>query len=187
MARFRQRPRLNHGSLEVDLKKDRMLILNVCIAMVAVLLMFSVLISGCGSRKSDEAKESGGTTENTENVEIEKNENPSSVPQGISKSKQALEQAKAEGKPVLLKFGSGTCVPCVQMDENIDAIRPEYEGKAVFIIVDLNDQSENDFAMEYDVQTIPTTIFIKKDGTAGNGYVGVLTPEQLRSKLDSII
>lgn len=163
---------------------------------VLVLLVASagaLLITGCSDSTDKESSRSaeGSLSEDAnaeEPVEVDPGQ-MSSTPEsaGPSNSEQALEQARAQGKPVLLKFGSGQCAPCVEIDKNIDAIRPEYDGKAAFIVVDLNDRSEYPFAMEYDVQTIPTTIFFKKDGTVANGYVGVMTPEQLRNELNSII
>lgn len=154
----------------------------VCV-ILAVILLSVFMISGCSSGNNVETN----TAETTGNPGTDSNESESNSPSGQSKSEQALEQAKADGKPVLLKFGSGTCAPCIEIDKNIEIIRPEYEGKAAIITVDLNDRSEYDFAMEYNIQTIPTTIFFRKDGTIANSFVGVLTPEQLRNDLDSII
>jgi len=174
-------------------RKNRAVII-VPVVLVMLALLAGLLITGCGGESGD--KESPESTEDSavedaggnEPVEVDPGQ-MSSTPEstGPSNSEQALEQARAEGKPALLKFGSGTCLPCIQIDENIEEVRPEYEGKAAIIIVDLNDRSEYDLAMEYNIQTIPTTIFFKKDGSIANGYVGVMTPEQLRNELNSII
>lgn len=168
--------------------------LFVVMAVLAFVLLALPVLSGCGtdSGKEESSQSTEGSVSEDANanepVEVEPGQ-ASTTPEstGPSNSEQALEQAKAEGKPALLKFGSGTCAPCIEIDKNIDAIKPEYDGKAAFIIVDLNDRSEYDFAMEYNVQTIPTTIFFKKDGTVANDYVGVMTTDELRNELNSII
>ena len=88
---------------------------------------------------------------------------------------------------MLIKFGSGTCIPCKQIEENISMVKPEYEGKVAFIIVDVYDQSENSLTTQYGIQTIPTTFFLGKDGGIVNSQVGVMTPDQLKQQLDTLL
>jgi thioredoxin-like negative regulator of GroEL len=153
--------------------------------LMLALIIVIVFVCGC-SEKKPATQDKSPSTAPQETVPQPQSTTPSTQG-GTSPSEAALAQAKAEGKPVLLKFGSGKCVPCIEIDKNINAIKPEYEGKAAIIIVDLNDPSEYDFAMEYNIETIPTTIFFKKDGTIAKGYVGVMTPDELRNELNSIL
>jgi thioredoxin-like negative regulator of GroEL len=161
-------------------------------AKIALLLLAVGLIAalapvcGCGSQKKTTAKDTSPSTAPRETVPQPQGTTPSTQG-GTSKSEAALAQAKAEGKPVLIKFGSGKCIPCKQIEENINTVKPEYEGKVAFIIVDVYDQQENNLTAQYGIQTIPTTFFLGKDGGIVNNQVGVLTPEQLKQQLDALL
>ncbi len=152
------------------------------------LVLFVVVVTacGCGGRNQATRRDRGSSAAPRETAAEPESTAPVSQG-GRSPSEVLLEQAKAEGKPVLLKFGSGRCLPCIEMDRNINSIRPDYEGNAAIIIVDLNDRREYDFAMKYNVETIPTTIFFNRDGTVADSYVGVMTPDELRNRLNSLL
>ena len=88
---------------------------------------------------------------------------------------------------MLIKFGSGTCIPCKQIEENIKSVKPEYEGKVAFVIVDVYDKSENNLTTQYGIKTIPTTFFLGKDGSIVNKVIGVIEPDQLKQELDALL
>jgi thioredoxin-like negative regulator of GroEL len=163
-------------------KITRMALLFLMLALIAATLP----VCGCSSEKKTTTKDTSPSTAAQETVPQPESTVPSTQG-GTSKSEAALEQAKAEGKPVLLNFHSTKCIPCIQIEENINKVKPEYEGKVAFIIVDVYDQSEYNFCMEYDIETIPTTVFIRKDGSVANGHVGVLETDQLKKELDVLL
>jgi len=164
-------------------------------AKIAVLLFTVGLIAvlapmcGCGSPKKATADATDSTCPTTApgSTTPQTQSTAPSTSTGTSKSEAAIAQAKAEGKPVLLKFGSGTCIPCKEIEKNINTVKPEYEGKVAFIIVDVYDQQDNNLTAKYGIQTIPTTFFLGKDGGIANNKVGVLTPEQLKKQLDALL
>lgn len=156
--------------------KKKILIPAACILTALLFLLSLALISGCGRDESGKATESTGNS----GVETGSQRSP-------SKSELAIEQAKAEGKPVLLKFGSGKCIPCIKIEENIRMVQPEYEGRVAFVIVDVNDPKEQYLTNRYGIQTIPTTFFLGKDGSVVNNIVGVIEPEQLKQQLDALL
>lgn len=163
------------------MKKNKVLVLIACITLALVFMFTTALISGCGKGKSSE------TVESTDSSNGQTSETEAGKQGSPSKSEQALEQAKAEGKPVLLKFGSGKCIPCVEIEENIKMVQPEYEGRVVFVIVDVNDPQEQNLVNQYGIQTIPTTYFLGKDGSVVNNIVGVIEPAQLKQQLDALL
>jgi thioredoxin-like negative regulator of GroEL len=157
--------------------------------LVVGLIAILAPVCGCGNQKKTTAKNTGTTCPTTapQSTAPQSQSTTPSTQGSTSKSEAALAQAKAEGKPVLIKFGSGTCIPCKQIEENINTIKPEYEGKVAFIIVDVYDQSENNLTTRYGIKTIPTTFFLGKDGSIVKSQVGVLTPEQLKQQLDALL
>ncbi len=167
------------------MRKRNKVFLFTVVAILAVTLLAVPLLSGCGTDKGN--RDTSKQDDTSESVQVDSGVASSGSQTGQSKSEQAVEQAKAEGKPVLLCFHSLKCAPCIQIEENINKVKPEYEGKVAFIVVDVYDQSEYGFCTKYNIQTIPTTVFIKKDGLVANGYVGVLEPAQLKKELDALL
>lgn len=162
--------------------------------LVVGLIAALALISGCGSQ----TKTAAGNTNSTCPTTVPQTTAPqasSTQPQSTtppastvqSKSKQAVEQAKAEGKPILLCFHSLKCAPCIEIENSINQVKPEYEGKVAFVVLDVYDQAEYDYVMENNIRIIPATFFIGKDGTIVNKYEGAMTPDQLRQQLNTML
>ncbi|MHB8895877.1 MAG: thioredoxin family protein [Candidatus Geothermincolia bacterium] len=169
----------------MTVKGAKMALLLLAVGLIVAL----VPVCGCGTQKKTVATNAGGTCPTTvpQTSSPESQSTTPSTSADASKSEAALALAKAEGKPVLIKFGSGTCIPCKQIEENINTVKPEYEGKVAFIIVDVYEQSENNLTTQYGIQTIPTTFFLGKDGSIVNNQIGVLTPDQLKQQLDALL
>ncbi|MBU1672272.1 MAG: thioredoxin family protein [Actinobacteria bacterium] len=161
------------------------------VKLAALLLVFGLVVlvvPACGCRGGSKA-----TTDRTSPPTVPTDTAPQpkgSLPTASSTpspSQLLLEQAKAESKPALVKFGSGQCVPCIQIEENINKIKPEYEGRVSFIIVNVYDPAEYDFSVASGIQTIPTTFFVGKDGNVVDTVVGVMEPDELKQQLDKLL
>ena len=163
----------------------------VCVLLAGGLIALVIVLPGCGSPKTVATQpQDASSTCPTTVPQASATQPPSTTPStqgGASASEAALAQAKAEGKPALIKFGSSTCIPCKQIEENISLVKPEYEGRVAFIIVDVYDQSENNLTAQYGIQTIPSTFFLGKDGAIVNSQIGVLTPDQLKQQLNALL
>lgn len=171
--------------VEMTVKWAKIVMFLLVVGLIAALAP----VCGCSGQKKTTTTTTGSTCSTTapQTSAPQSQSTTPSTSTGPSKSEAALAQAKAEGKPVLLKFGSGTCIPCKQIEENINTVKPEYEGKVAFIIVDVYDQSENNLTSKYGIQTIPTTFFLGKDGAIVSNQVGVLTPDQLKQQLNALL
>lgn len=158
---------------------------TVGLGLVILLIAASNAVSGCSDTNKSTRSTSPATVPR-ETAPQAKGTAPSPST-GTSNSEAAIAQAKAEGKPVLVKFGSGQCIPCKQIEENINKIKPEYEGKVAFVIVDVYDTREQGLTNQYGIQTIPTTYFLGRDGAVVNKVVGVMETGQLKRQLDSML
>lgn len=85
-------------------------------------------------------------------------------------SVERLEQARAEGRPVILDFYADWCVPCHELDRitftHPDVLR--HAGRFVTLKVDLTrSDSEAVAALQkrFRVEGVPTVIFLAPDGT----------------------
>lgn len=169
----------------MTLKRAKIALLLLAVGLIAVL----VPVCGCSSQKDDITKSTEPARRTTvpEEAVTQPQGTTPSTQGGASASEAAIAQAKAEGKPVLVKFGSGTCIPCKEIEKNIDQIRPEYDGKVAIVIVDVYDQSENNLVAKYGIETIPTTYFLDKDGNTTHTKTGVMTPDELRQQLNALL
>ena len=77
--------------------------------------------------------------------------------------------------PVVVDFWAPWCGPCKMVAPILDKLAIEFSGKVV--IAKVNTDEDNQFAMQYGVQGIPTMIFVN-DGKLIHRQVGAL-PEPL--------
>jgi thioredoxin 1 len=74
-----------------------------------------------------------------------------------------LETLKAYGLPIIIDFGSDSCIPCQQMAPVLQSMNAAMRGKAIIKFVDV--WKHTTAANDYPVQVIPTQVIINADGT----------------------
>ncbi|HZW49685.1 MAG TPA: thioredoxin family protein [Bacillota bacterium] len=77
-----------------------------------------------------------------------------------------LDQLKSYGIPILLDFGSDSCVPCQELAPVIEELNQELQGKAIVRYLDVWKYPA--LAQNYPITVIPTQLFID---AKGNPYV----------------
>ena len=114
-----------------------------------------------------------------------------------------LEKLKSYNLPIIIDFGSSSCMPCRQMAPDLRKVNNELQGKAIIKYVDAWKYTK--IAEEYSIELIPTQIFFNSDGTPyvpenaeelgleivkdqnGNHiftkHIGILTEKQMKSVL----
>ena len=99
----------------------------------------------------------------------------------------AYEAALKTGKPVYVLFHSLTCDPCVEISAIADTVVPGYADKVTFVNAITDDPSAQELASRFSFQYIPTSFFLKSDGTITDSYTGVLTAEEMRARLETLL
>lgn len=74
-----------------------------------------------------------------------------------------LDVLTAYGLPLIIDFGSDSCIPCKEMAPVLQAMNAEMQGKAIVKFVDV--WKHEDAANGFPIQVIPTQVFINADGT----------------------
>lgn len=74
-----------------------------------------------------------------------------------------LDALKGYGIPIIIDFGSDSCIPCKEMAPVLQTMNAEMQGKAIVKFVDVWKYSEA--ANDFPIQVIPTQVFINADGT----------------------
>jgi thioredoxin-like negative regulator of GroEL len=64
---------------------------------------------------------------------------------------------------------------------------PSFAERIVFVDVDVYDESEEELISEFGVQSIPTSVFLGKDGKIITGFVGVIPANELKDKLNKLV
>ncbi len=92
-----------------------------------------------------------------------------------SEQPQARAQTQAETQtnlPKLWDFWATWCPPCKQLKPTIEALEKEYAGKIEIKSID-SDQNQ-DLARKFNVQAIPTLVFLDAKGNELSRIVGLV-------------
>ena len=92
------------------------------------------------------------------------------------------EEVLKSDKPVLVDFWAEWCPPCRALGPTIDKLANDYAGKVKIGKVDTD--SNQNVAMRYQVQNIPT-ILLFKDGKIAHRFVGLRKEQEFRELLDA--
>ena len=103
----------------------------------------------------------------------------SAVPELTS---QTFDEAVAQGI-TLIDFWAEWCGPCKMIAPMIDELSAEYDGKAK--VVKINIDNEQDLAVRFNVNSIPTLLIIK-DGEEAKRFIGVTSKSDVAAALDSV-
>lgn len=102
----------------------------------------------------------------------------------IINSTQEFDDLLKENRYVLVDFWATWCAPCRMVAPVIEKIADNYSEKVVVAKVDVDDQEE--LAIRYGIQTIPTIIFYK-EGKIASKEIGVKPMSSFTKMIDSNI
>jgi len=99
-------------------------------------------------------------------------------------SEPVIRQALTSGKPTLVDFGAGYCIPCKEMKPILDSLKKEYRGRANVVFVDIKE--EKDMPQKYRIQLIPTQVFYDAKGKEVKRHMGFMDRAAIVSVLQSM-
>lgn len=73
-----------------------------------------------------------------------------------------LDELKEYNLPIIIDFGSDSCIPCQEMAPVLEAMNEEMQGKAIIKFVDV--WKYKDAATNFPVQVIPTQVILDSEG-----------------------
>ena len=92
-----------------------------------------------------------------------------------------LNNAKKEGRAVMLELGSVGCIPCEQMKPVMEKLRTNYKGKLEVFFVDVRRDKET--ARRFGIYVIPTQVFLDRGGKEFHRHVGFYGYEEIKPVL----
>ena len=96
----------------------------------------------------------------------------------LSNAREVLDASMQ--KLVLFQFWSARSEGCKQLSPVLERIVQQYPQQLLLARVDCD--KEQDLAMQFGVQSLPTVMFIKQ-GRPVDGFAGVETEQAIRTKL----
>ena len=101
-----------------------------------------------------------------------------------SNTEEDFSKAFKSGKPVLVDFGSNSCIPCRQMRPILQEIRKEHSGKAEVLVIDV--YKYQNLAREHKIRMIPTLIFFDLNGKEVHRHQGFMSKKAILEQLNKM-
>jgi thioredoxin 1 len=96
-------------------------------------------------------------------------------------AKEILEQNE---KPVVIDVFAKWCGPCIQMKPFFEQLASELSDRYTFAELDVD--ASRELAINLNVTSVPTLIFIKNKNIVGR-EVGYLPKDELKAKIESYL
>lgn len=97
---------------------------------------------------------------------------------------EELAGSLKSGRPVLVDFGSNSCIPCRQLRPILQEIKKEQDGKLEVLVIDI--YKHQNLASEYRIQVIPTLVFFDSNGKEVFRHQGFMPKTALMEQLNKI-
>ena len=85
---------------------------------------------------------------------------------------------------MVIDFWATWCGPCRVLGPTVEEVAGEYEGRAVVAKCNVDDCE--DISIKYGIRNIPTLLFFK-DGQVVDRTVGVVSKQEITSRIDKLI
>lgn len=96
-------------------------------------------------------------------------------PKAVAKAEQPKPAPKK--LPKMIELGAEKCVPCKMMKPIIEELQKDYKGKLEVVFIDV--WKDSSAAEKYNIQSIPTQIFLDEDGKEFSRHTGFFAKEDI--------
>ncbi|MFC2060962.1 thioredoxin family protein [Elusimicrobiota bacterium] len=154
--------------------------MNKKLALSLVILSVVIGISISAGRLPKKELNSKKTLQSAEKNEV-KTKNTSEV---IKSTVSVISEAEKEKiKVTFVELGSVKCIPCKMMQPVMDEIEKEYAGQVDVVFHDVWTPEGQPYAEQYRIRSIPTQVFLDKDGKEFHRHIGYYPKEEIEKVL----
>lgn len=102
---------------------------------------------------------------------------------------ESATQEHVSGKPQIIKFSSKLCSDCKQMKGVFETVMPQYSGTVEVIEYDIekNDKNINNAIDTYNVNLVPTVVYIDKNGKVVRKTEGYIDKHKFEAYVKEIL
>ena len=137
---------------------------------IAVPIVIVIIIIGIWAKKNKPETEHSDIRE-TNSQNITETEKRIELPDNLKNADFSLavqemvdyKELSKYGIPIIVDYGSDSCIPCQQMAPALETLNKEFTGKAFVKFVDVWEYQEA--ASNVPLQVIPTQVLFNSDGT----------------------
>ena len=179
-----------------------------------VYLAAALALAACGTNAAPPASQSPDGIAGGGAVSLETPDLEISVYQGqetLGGESAALSSVLAQGKPVVLNFWAALCPPCRAEMPEFQRVHEHRGGEVTILGVDIGPQQflgtreegrallqelgvtypagttyDETVARGFEIVGMPTTIFIRADGSVARKWSGILTEDKLNELVDEL-
>ena len=83
----------------------------------------------------------------------------------------------------LVKIGAKWCGPCRMLSDTLHNLDPNKIGDTLIADVDIDEGDNEDIAIEYNIRSIPMTLYVK-NGEVLNKYLGASSAEEIYKRIE---
>ncbi|MEO0010268.1 MAG: thioredoxin domain-containing protein [candidate division WOR-3 bacterium] len=153
---------------------------------LTLLFISLLLFSFCGGQKKTATPEPADTTRTaiqTESIPAPESATPpvaqTEQPAG-TKSQPATSSETPAALPKLWDFFATWCPPCKKQAPIIEELAKEYAGRIEIISIDTDKNPE--LARKFNIQAIPTLVFLDAEGKELSRNVGLMSKEEILAR-----
>jgi thiol-disulfide isomerase/thioredoxin len=177
--------------------------------LVLIIPAMLLIISACGDSENGNSSGSTGSGEPEHDFAFVPYQ---AIGESDGETEMMFSELFDEGKPVVLNFWAGQCPPCRAEMPHFQKLVDEYDGEFILIGIDVGvftglgtPQSaldlleelnitypagralDRDPLFDYGATGMPTTVFMRADGTVAETRIGLILEDEMREKLDAIL
>lgn len=104
---------------------------------------------------------------------------PPAVPQTVTPA--------AGRKPKVIEFSATWCGPCKRFAPTFDRVSNMFNGKIDIQKIDIDDKATSDITDKYNVQAVPTIVFLDSKGNVVGQHQGGMDERELTTTMQSLV
>lgn len=89
-------------------------------------------------------------------------------------------------KPVVLDFSSDMCYECKEFEKILIPAKAKFSEKVAFVEVEVNSKENQKLVEKYNVNVVPTVVFLNKDGKTVKKNEGLIPKAELEKDINRI-